>query len=63
MLTISGSQAGLGFTRDFEELAVWLATKCDKKTVSRAPEIASRDVVDFGSGVVHALRSASHVER
>ncbi|TGD88409.1 hypothetical protein BayCH28_11800 [Mycolicibacterium sp. CH28] len=26
-------------------------------------EIASREVVDFGSGVVHALRSTSHVER
>ncbi|MBV5247039.1 GTPase domain-containing protein [Mycolicibacterium sp. PAM1] len=25
--------------------------------------IASREVVDFGSGVVHALRSTSHVER
>src|SRR6478736_10012891 len=26
-------------------------------------DIASRELVDFGSGVVHALRSTSHVER
>jgi transposase len=28
------ARPGSGFTRYFEDLAVWLATKCDKKTVA-----------------------------
>lgn len=38
------ARPGSGFTRDFEDLAVWLASKCDKTTVSRFCRIAWRTV-------------------
>lgn len=38
------ARPGSGFTRDFEELAVWLATKCDKKAVAAFCRVAWRTV-------------------
>lgn len=38
------ARPGSGFTHDFEELVVWLATKCDKKTVSVFCRVAWRTV-------------------
>lgn len=38
------ARPGSGFTTDFEDLAVWLATKCDKKTVSVFCRVAWRTV-------------------
>ncbi len=38
------ARPGSGFTRDFEELVVWLATKCDKKIVSVFCRVAWRTV-------------------
>ena len=38
------ARPGSGFTRDFEDLVVWLATKCDKKTVSTFCRVAWRTV-------------------
>lgn len=38
------ARPGSGFSTDFEDLAVWLATKCDKKTVSVFCRVAWRTV-------------------
>lgn len=38
------ARPGSGFTRDFEELVVWLATKTDKTTVSSFARVAWRTV-------------------
>lgn len=38
------ARPGCGFTRDFEDLAVWLATKTDKTTVARFCRVAWRTV-------------------
>jgi transposase len=46
------ARPGSGFTRDFEDLAVWLATKCDKTTVSMFCRIAWRTVGAMCSRVV-----------
>lgn len=38
------ARPGSGFTRDFEDLTVWLAAKCDKLTVSKFCRVAWRTV-------------------
>ena len=38
------ARPGSGFTRDFEDLAVWLVSKCDKTTVSRFCRVTWRTV-------------------
>ena len=46
------ARPGSGFTRDFEDLAVWLAGKCDKKTVSTFCRVTWRTVGAMCSRVV-----------
>ena len=46
------ARPGSGFTRDFEDLAVWLASKCDKKTVSTFCRVTWRTVGAMCSRVV-----------
>jgi transposase len=46
------ARPGSGFTRDFEELAVWLATKCDKKTVAAFCRVTWRTVGAMCSRIV-----------
>lgn len=46
------ARAGSGFTTDFEDLAVWLATKCDKKTVATFCRVTWRTVGAMCSRVV-----------
>ena len=43
--------------------AYMIGENAQPEGLRRALEIASRGVVDFGSRVVHALRSTSHLER
>ncbi|MGV1006941.1 MAG: helix-turn-helix domain-containing protein [Candidatus Nanopelagicales bacterium] len=38
------ARAGAGFTRDFEDLVVWLTTRSDKTTVSAFARVAWRTV-------------------
>lgn len=49
---VAFARPGSGFTRDFEDLAVWLATKCDKKTVSTFCRVTWRTVGAMCSRVV-----------
>lgn len=46
------ARPGSGFTRDFEDLAVWLATKCDKTTVATFCRVTWRTVGAMCSRVV-----------
>ncbi len=46
------ARPGSGFTRDFEDLAVWLATKCDKKTVAAFCRVTWRTVGAMCSRIV-----------
>jgi transposase len=46
------ARPGSGFTRYFEELAVWLATKCDKKTVAAFCRVTWRTVGAMCSRIV-----------
>ncbi|MGH3849357.1 MAG: ISL3 family transposase [Pseudonocardiaceae bacterium] len=46
------ARPGSGFTRDFEDLAVWLATKCDKTTVAMFCRVTWRTVGAMCSRVV-----------
>lgn len=46
------ARPGSGFTTDFEDMAVWLATKCDKSTVATFCRIAWRTVGAMCSRVV-----------
>ncbi|MFF0284581.1 ISL3 family transposase, partial [Rhodococcus aetherivorans] len=46
------ARPGSGFTRDFEDLAVWLVTKCDKTTVATFCRITWRTVGAMCSRVV-----------
>ena len=46
------ARPGSGFTRDFEELVVWLATKCDKNTVSVFCRVAWRTLGAMRSRIV-----------
>lgn len=55
------ARPGSGFTRDFEELVVWLATKCDKKTVSVFCRVAWRTVGTMCARIVAERLDDDHL--